>query len=774
MNFKYCIFLLFCGLQSIISSAQVVRGKVVEKQSRNPIAGVTIEVRTNERILQTLTDSLGWFKISNIPAGRCDVMATSVSYLPYTESNIIVSSGKETVMEIALEERVSMLEEVIVKQRTDKTAALNKMAIVSSRMLSMEEANRYAGTWFDPARMVANFAGVTVANDSRNDIVIRGNSPMGLLWRLDGFDIPNPNHFGAMGGTGGPISILNNNQLANSDFYTSAFPAEFGNALSGVFDLKLRNGNDEQHELMGMVGVNGVEAGAEGPLSKKSRASYMINARYSFLELMSAMGIKFVGAGGAVPEYQDVSGKINIPLKKGNLSVVTIAGASQIHIEPDMNDDNEWIPGDVGQDVRLKNLQLFTGLNYTHRFTNNTRLENRFSYQSFSQKIREDTVTWHNESRGLFFNNHFKEAQYSYSAVLSHRFSARNYISASAGANLYVTDLKDAIFRDGNERVLHDAKKNSTLIKGFVEWQHRFSDILRFTGGVYSQYYTLNKDWIAEPRAGLRWDVNARHSLSVGSGLHSQLQPKLVYFFKENDSYPNEHVKMTHSWQNVIGYDWKLAQNMRLKAEGYYQYLFKVPVIPRIPQESILNFGDEYYNNWDYAFVNKGTGTNYGIELTLEKFLSNNYYFLFTTSLYNSTYKGFDGIQRNTKFSGNYTFNLLGGYEWKISTSNILSFNTKIAYMGGKRYVPASGTMWNWMYDYSQAYTNKQPDYFRVDINVSLKNFFKKATVEAFVELDNVTNHKNIWTQYYNDNQKKIVYVYQYSFMPIGGVRVYF
>lgn len=186
---------------------------------------------------------------------------------------------------------------------------------MSARQLSTDEAFRYAGTRSDPSRMAQNFAGVSGTNDGRNDIIIRGNSPVGVLWRMDGIDIPNPNHFSTLGATGGPVSILNINTLKNSDFLTSAFPAQYGNALAGVFDLKLRNGNNEKNEFIGQLGFNGFEFGAEGPLNKNSKASYLVNYRYSMVAALQSIGLNF-GTGSATPYYQNSTFKINIPTKK--------------------------------------------------------------------------------------------------------------------------------------------------------------------------------------------------------------------------------------------------------------------------------------------------------------------------------------------------------------------------------------------------------------------------------------------------------------------------
>ena len=774
INSIICSLLLLPLLLSAQQYEQTVRGVVFEKNTREPLPGAAVIVESGDRQFGVATNEKGEFTISGVPVGRCRVSALMLGFTPFVTNNVLVYSGRETVLEIVMEEDIFSLQEVVVTPKVDKEQPLNKMAVVSARMLSSEEANRYAGTLAgDPARMVAGFAGVIAANDTRNDIIIRGNSPMGLLWRLDGFDIPNPNHFGAMGGTGGPIGMLNNNQLANSDFYTGAFPAEFGNATSGVFDLRLRNGNNQKHEFLASMGMNGFELGAEGPLSKKTGASYMINGRYSFLGILSAMGVEFVGT--AVPEYQDVCAKINLPLKNGNLSWVTLFGPSNMHAEPDFSDPSEWVEGERAQNMRMKNFQIFTGINYTHRFNASTRLENRLSYQLFRQKTGLDDVEF--PTMELFpdvlISNTY-EGRLAYLSTLNHRINAKNILKSGVGVNVYMTEMYN--FYD--HKVLTDYKGNSTLLKAFAQWQYRFNNAFSMTPGIYGQLYTFNGDYSIEPRIGFKYDASPTTSFSLGSGLHAQLQPRMVYMYEEEGIMKNKNLEMSKSWQSVVGYNQKIGAGMHLKTEVYYQHLFNIPVIPDIPEESILNLGDDFYNNWNYVFVNEGTGRNYGVEMTLEKFFDKSYYFLLTASLYDSKYKPIDEIERSTKFAGNYAFNGLFGYEWKVGERSLLSVNTKIAYVGGERYVPVNIFVTSsnipFEFDYTRAYSEKLPDYFRMDLNINMKNNFKRFSVEWFIEINNITNHKNIWQKYFDVARNREEYIYQYGFMPVGGCRVYF
>ena len=295
---------------------QTVRGKIIDIESQSPIPGVMVMIADSEPQIVSVSNEAGIFRLENVPVGRITVRAMLIGYDFAEFRDIELKSGKEMVLTIEMTEKVEDIDEVVVTaNRKDKP--INEMASVSARSFTVEETERYAGTWLDPARMAANYAGVMAVGDQRNDIIIRGNSPLGLLWKLEGVSIPNPNHFGTLGTTGGPISILNNNLLDNSDFFTGAFPAEYGNALSGVFDLKLRKGNNENYEFTAQAGMNGLEFGAEGPFSKKSKGSYLFNYRYSTLAIFDYLDIHF-GVSG-VPEFQDLSYKVNLPTEKAEL-----------------------------------------------------------------------------------------------------------------------------------------------------------------------------------------------------------------------------------------------------------------------------------------------------------------------------------------------------------------------------------------------------------------------------------------------------------------------
>ena len=303
-NFLLIVMLFLCYLPAMAQQqVQILRGIVTDQQSKKGIRNVTVSIPGTS--LSTVADSTGTFIIEKVPLGRISVLITHLGYEPRELQKVVMEAGKETVLEIELLESLTTeMDEVVIVTKRKITST--QMATVSASEFNAEDTRRFAGSRNDVARMASNFAGVNSVNDGRNDIIIRGNSPLGLLWRLEGVDIPNPNHFGSLGLTGGPVGMLNNNLIGQSAFYTGAFPAQFGNATSGVFDVYLRKGNASKREFTAQVGFNGLELGAEGPFSKKSKASYLVNYRYSIPGLIKSLGVD-VGTGAAVPSYQDIS-----------------------------------------------------------------------------------------------------------------------------------------------------------------------------------------------------------------------------------------------------------------------------------------------------------------------------------------------------------------------------------------------------------------------------------------------------------------------------------
>lgn len=777
---------------------QTVRGVIFDKTSRNTLPGANVVILNTQPLLGTISDANGQFRIENVSVGRVSMKISFVGYKDVLLSNLNLNTGKELVLEIELEEVYIQQKGVEIKAQTDKTATINKMTSVSARSFSVEETERYAGSRNDVARMASNFAGMMGANDGRNDIIIRGNSPLGLQWRIEGIDIPNPNHWGSSTSSGGPVCMINNNLLSNSDFLTGAFPAEYGNAFSGVFDLKMRNGNNEKHEFLGQVGFNGFELGAEGPISGKSGSSYLVNYRYSTLGAMKAMGVD-LGTGTGIPYYQDASFKFNFPRTPiGSICIFGLGGISDIKMlnsEKDTTDEELDLYGTDGFDVTNGSDMAVAGLVHVIPVTKNAYFKSIISASWHRFETEIDSLAPKDLSKTSWYMNNLVENNYNLLVTFFQKFSARSNMKAGVKAKMFSFDLNEEFYfkEDLGLRKLMDFDGSSCLLSGFVQWQYRFTDNLSLNTGVYHQYYTFNDTYSTEPRLGMRWEYRNGRSLNIGYGLHSQLQPQTVYFRESrmpDGSFVmlNKDIEMLKSHHFIIGHDWSLTENLRLKTEAYYQYLFNALVDGNEEcYYSMLNEGDNFGVSFPDTLVADGTGQNYGVEITFEHFLNRGLYYLFTASVFDSKYKGSDGINRNTAFNGNYIFNFLVGKEFKLRSRNsrvlqTFSIDVKSTWAGGKRYIPfttypdpASGnSVYVQDFNEDKAYASKYRDYNRTDLKITYRRNGKHITQEWAIDAQNIFDQSNIYSEQFNKKNGEISYVYQMGRLIIPQYRIIF
>lgn len=787
---KFLFLLLGLGTLSIFAQqTQTIRGTVIDKQSKSPLEGVLVTLLDSANVA-TLTDAYGEYRLENVPLGRRSLKFTYEGYVQGSASNILVQQGKESIASLELEEDVTKMEDVVINSGADKTEALNENATNSVRQFSVEETSRYAGSLNDPSRMASNFAGVSGANDGRNDIVIRGNSPTGLLWRLEGMPIPNPNHFSVSGTTGGPVSMLNYNVLANSDFMTSAFPAEYGNAVSGVFDLNMRAGNNKKREYLGQIGFNGFEFGAEGPFSKKSKASYLINYRYSTLGVFKALGMSF-GTGAAIPQYQDLSFKINLPTgAKGQFQIFGVGGLSNINLldsKQDTTKKDELLYGNGGFDQYFTANTGMAGINYNYFFNNNTSLKVGLLQSGSYSDFKSDSLN--KNYTEAYSNLKYKtlDTRTTFTAQLNKKVSAKNSFQLGTYLTRFGLNTQVDYFRFIQQDwiSLRDLKGGAYLTEVFGQWKHRFNTRLALNSGIHVQHFNLGNAIAVEPRLGLKYQFKPNQSVSLATGIHNQTQPLVVYANRtrhDDGTYTktNEDLGFTKAYHAVLGYDLRFAQFWRVKAETYYQYLDKVPVEMHSSYYSLLNSGADFGIDDRDSLVNKGTGRNYGVEFTLERFLNKGFYMLWTTSLFQSKYKGSDGIEHNTTFNGNYVVNVLAGKEFKLGLKSSFLFDLKATVSGGKRYNPIdldkSRAEQKTVYDYSDAFAKQRDVYFRPDLKLTYRKGSKngKFTQEFSISLTNFVNHKNIFTESYDKRNDKIIQQFQQGFLPIPQYRILF
>ena len=703
---------------------QTVRGTITDVNSKSPLIGATIIIDGLEPIKGTTADLDGNFRLEEVPVGRYNFKVSYIGYEPFTVSEILVSSGREVVLYIELQESSLALGEVVVRANTNKDRPINSMATLSARTFSVEETSRYAGGLDDPARLASAFAGVTTTQTASNAIIIRGNSPRGVLWRFEGVDIPAAFHFPNVDFVGGGgITVLSNQMLRNSDFYTGAFPAEYGNASSGVFDIKMRTGNSEKREYTAGISLLGTDFSAEGPFVKGKQASYLFNYRYSTLGYIGPiMNIP------NLPTYQDLSFKFDFPTQNAGIFSFWGLGADDINKKTAETDISKW---ETDYDR--------TGLDYFNRF-GAIGLSHRISIGSntfFLTTLSADGMRYGMDKEEYTFDSQLlptdyirsTEGKYTIRSIVNHRFS--NRVSSRTGITLnslfFDNSLKKA-FRDNPEEMLTFVDNSGTgfSAQAFSQFKIDLLPNLSTNIGFHTMYLDVNEKATFEPRAGLSWHFTQNDELSIAYGLHSQMEELRTYYSQINNNgtieTPNKNLDFMKSHHFVLGYSRKVSDVMRIKIEPYYQLLKDIPVYPN-SSFSIINIT----SNWaiNRKLENTGTGKNYGIDVTFERFLKDGYYYLITGSLFNSKYVGGDGEEYSTRFNRGHVINLLAGKEWMVKDKNILSVSAKVTYMGGLRYTPAlyDESIAGQMYkpDNSQAFARQFPSSTGVDFTISYR-----------------------------------------------------
>jgi hypothetical protein len=792
MNKLFCavLILLGCCFETVAQNSnpttlsQKVKGTVIDADSKKPLQSATVALfGTNKK---ALTDSSGNFVLNDVPVGRQSLEISMVGYENKQVPEIVIGSGKEVFLTIALVEKISTLSNVTVVGGKARTKASNEFATASARSFSMEDAKRYPAAAFDPGRMAQNFAGVSNNGDGSNEIVVRGNSPKGVLWRLEGVEIPNPNHFSGLGGTGGAISMISSNTMGNSDFYTGAFPAEFGNATAGVFDINFRNGNKDKREYTFLAGILGLEAAAEGPFKKGGKASYLINARYSTLQLLG----KIVDLGGSVaPDYRDISFKLNFPYKNGNsFSLFGIGGANKATNVPP-KDSTKWT-GDVDNIAfDAPNYYSVAGLSNQSFITKNSYIKTILSFNYTLNKSTSDTLNPSKNYAAVPVGKEYnKDVAYRASILYNNKLNSQHTLRIGFIASQLQFNYLNSYYDDRDKKFkdLLKAKGSSNYLQAYAQWKYRLNNNLTLQTGLHASYLALNKTKSIEPRASITYKVPNNQTFTFAAGLHARPEALSTYFYEfvnQNSarSTPNKNLEMQKAMHYVLSYEKVFRSSVRFKTELYYQYLFDVPVEKKnFSYFSILNSSSFYELDETVGLVNTGTGKNYGIDISIEKPFAKQYYFIATASLYQSKFTNYDNKEFNTKFNRNYQVNLIGGREWTYGKKRNSTFGCSIKLLtsGGLKEspidVPASRVLGKTRYIQDQYFTQSTSPYFRSDISFSFKKNRKHSTHSINLDFQNFTNRQNVYNSYFDTNEGVVKKSTQLGLLPIINYRIEF
>jgi Carboxypeptidase regulatory-like domain len=828
------IITLFLTLSLVLTTwaqNQTVRGILRDKESQSVITGAKIffegPVTNPPASFETTSNEKGEFVFNDVPVGRYAIAVEAKDYQIFGTNNIVVTSGKEVILAYELEQVIERVGEVSIKAKPKGDKPNNDAALISARLFTVDETDRFAGSRGDPARMASNFAGVQGADDSRNDIVVRGNSPQGILWRMEGIDIPNPNHFAIPGTTGGSVSIINNKILGNSDFFTGAFPAEYGNANAGAFDLKLRNGNNKKREYSSQLGLLGWDALAEGYVSKKSGASYLITYRYSTLAAFGALKIP-IGTD-AIPNYQDYSFKFNLPMKnnKGNLSFFAIGGASDIDINiSKQKESSSELYGDNDRDQHFASKMHVWGSTFQYNIDKNsyfkiTAATTRQSVNAHHELVFRhvtDTVVRDGKSYLQYKNDSivpnlgymFDTKTYGIHAFYNKKFSAQSSMKIGVQATQYNYTLVDSALNFNPTSNLFwkfstrwNSNGTAFMLIPYVQWKYKFSPAFTISTGIQMQTYTVNYDPSNTPlartamagdkkysntsnsgpllRFGARYQVTKRDAINLGLGMHSQNQSAYVYYYQKpgNNTPHNLGMGLSKSNHAVLGWDHQMGKASRIKVETYYQALKNLPVEMLMASNnykgssfSLANTGSGFSRFFPDSLQNTGSGYNYGIEFTVEKFFSKGFYYLASLSLFDAQYQGSDDVWRSSDFNTNYAANGLIAREFVFKNKNSLNIGGKVTFAGARRFSPIDtmATIYEREYIEKSDLKNTQrfgTAYQRFDVRIAYRINAAHVSHEIAFDLVNVTNRKNVLKYSYIDTAPYFRQTYQLGFLPL-------
>lgn len=751
---------------------QTVRGIVLDSKTNAPIEFATVRIM-NVGSLGSTTDSLGRFRIDNVPVGRCNIQTSYVGYNTNIFNEIPVTSSKEVYMEITLDENIHSLAEVVIQPEIKKDKPLNAMAITGGRMISMEEAGRFANGFDDPARLSSAFAGVA-GDVGTNAVAIRGNSPQFTQWRLEGVEIPNPTHFADLTGLGGGfLSALSTQVIGNSDFYNGAFPSEYSNALSGIFDMQIRNGNNQKYEHTFQLGILGIDLASEGPISRKHGSSYIFNYRFSTTSLATGNDMNL--------KYQDLSFKLNFPTRKaGTFSIWGIGLIDRY--KPEAIDRDEWETQGDRQSGNTAFDKAAGGLTHKYLINADTYIRSSLAATYSKDRTRADQII---EDDKLVHVGDIRNSKWDivFNSYLNKKFNS-NHINRTG---ITVTGLQyDLDYKispnfglDIPMEQISKGNGGSCVLSAYSSSVINLSNHLTTSLGITAQYFTLNKNWTVEPRAALKWSFNPKHALALAYGLHSRRE-KLDYYFVEQEANgkteSNRYLDFSKAHHFGLTYDWNINSYMHLKVEPYYQYLFRIPVEEN-SSFSIINHQSFYL---DRILKNRGSGVNYGIDITLEQYMKNGFYYMITASLFKSKYKAGDNIWRNTRLDKNYLLNILAGKEWMVGRNkqNVLSLNGRIFFQGGDRYTPVdegkSMIEHDIKFDETRAYSKKFDPSINGDISFSYRINKKKISHEFSIKMLNVGMRTGMHFYQYNEKTHKIEKKDGSGLIPNISYKIYF
>ena len=772
------IVTLFSALVSTEAEAQVIRGTVTDAITGEELIGATVKIAGTDK--GAVVDLEGNYRIEVGQAGRYTLETSYLGYEPNITKEVLVSGSKEVVINIELRENSQQLGEIIVRPRINKASTVNPTALIGGMMLSMEEASRYAGGYNDPARLVTAFAGVAGAGDG-NGISVHGNAPQFMQYRLEGVEIFTPNHFADLYSAGfGMVSALNSNIITNSDFFVSTFNSSYNNALSGVFDVKMRSGNNEKYENAIQVGSVGIEWTSEGPISKKHNSSYILNYRFGFTTL--ARELELLDTRGSQYDFQDLSLKLNFPTERAGVFSLFALGFYDKSWDEELEiKDIHSIYDASEQEGKLYNAVV--GASHKIHFKNDWTWRSTLAYNLQHNKV--DMEYW-----GLTFDEDHKvtgfegkdypfyylkqnEDRIVFNTELSKQINPRwlTQVGGEYSHRFFNLSYRTAenVYEPVPATPYYATKDDTGLASIFWSNLWKPAEGWSFNIGLSGSYFLLSEDLSIEPRVSVKWEPNTRNSFSLGYGLHSMVEKLDAYFLRdEQGNLANKDLGLSKAHHLLATYIHKFNENLVLRLNAYYQYGFDTPVGINGSTYCTVN---RLFNFVDEPLVNKGNTRNYGGDITLEQYMNHGFYGQINGSLFKSEYRGLDKKWRHQMFDRGYMVKLLVGKEWMLGKQkqNVFNISAKYTLQGGLRHTPVdleatkasveAGVIVDQpIYKEDEAMSLQFDPTNLLDLTISYKINKKKVSHTIAFEGINVLQNETPYAERYDFNKGKLRY----------------
>jgi hypothetical protein len=760
------VFLVFTTLSNAQNElTQTIRGRVVDAVTGAPIPSVAVSV--SDKMEKKETDTEGAFRFDKMTVGRYNISLKCLGFQSLTLQNIAIESGKETVLELKMTASNTLLDSFEVRSTT---TALAKIGLAES--VNMETLQRLPANFSDVARMLTTVAGVSSETDAANHISVRGLSPNALQWFLEGAEIVNPNHLsnaGTIGDratqNGGGVSIFSTQVLERADFYKGSTPTDFGNALGGAVDVRFRNGNDEHRETTLGIGLIGLDVATEGVLSKKSKASYLVNYRYSTVGLLSKLGVPL---GDEATAFQDISFKLHFPTQKlGDFSVFGMGGISEnifVHKKRD-----KWLSQKDSQDIAFRNNMGVVGLSHSIRLNQHmnwqtvaalSALEGSRIATGFNASERIVEVTdFRNVQRKIFvktqLNQAFQAGVLSVGMVIKNEF-LDNRDSLKFATAKYATNI---------------SRGQGMFYMPFADFSGKFGVKWAYSVGVRANYFSLTKRLSVEPTGMIQRHLRDNESLKLTYSRQSQTLPPSLYFsLFYQVALQNTRFDFTKSDNLSLTYTRRFANDVQFSATAFGQFYRNVPYFQSDNFEfqywSVL---DNFDNLGNQIGLN-GLAQSVGVEANIYQNNNNGWFWQLNATLFDATFKSdAKATSRPLAYNSRFMANGYFGKEWTLGSR-------RNRFLGvGSRTILRGGNVQRFEGNYFLGSPSKQiKPYFRSDLNVYVKRNRKNWSSTLQLDIQNVTNKANEQYYYYDAFLGKTTPQYQLGLLPNLSYRISF